>query len=208
VRQPQFPRPHGVADLSFREPQVIGTGDGCRFSARPSGRDARRGSPYIGLLDAAQVTYHAVRAITLCSHRVYSMVSPLHPREQVESQAMPPLAEVVRPELVGPRVRICDRDRSRSTTVQPRLHTPDVPRIRAPVVTLNCVAHPPRFVPSSQEACVKRVISLDEGDDRPTPVACVTPHHRGRNYQDLGNELLDDFRGQHAHVAACRQRAA
>jgi len=151
---------------------------------------------------------HAVCVIKLCSQRVQSMASPLHPHEQVVSQVVPPLADVVRPELVGPRVRICDRDRAWSTAVQHRLHAPDVPRIRAPVVAPNCDAHAPRFVPSSQEECVKRVVSLGEGYDRLTLAAFVTPHHRERNDQGLGNELLDHLRGQHSHVPPCYQRAA
>jgi hypothetical protein len=153
------------------------------------------------------VTYHAVCVITLCSQRVHSMASSLHPHEQVVSQVVPQLADVVDGELVGPRVRICDRDRSWTTGVQHRLHAPDVPRIRAPVVAPNCDAHAPRFVPSSQEECVKRVVSLGGGYDHPTLAAFVTPHHRERNDQGLGKELLDHFRGQHSHVRACRQHA-
>jgi hypothetical protein len=137
------------------------------------------------------VTYHTVCVITLCSRRVQRMASPLYPHEQVASQVVPQLADGVRPELVGARVRICDRDRSWSTAVQHRLHAPVVPRIRAPVVAPNCDAHAPRFVPSSQEGCVKRVVSLGEGYDRPTLAAFVTPHHRERNRQGPGNVLPD-----------------
>lgn len=66
----------------------------------------------------------------------------------------------------------------------------------------------PRFVPSSQEACVKRMVPLRERYDRPALAAFVTSHHRERNHQGLGNDLLDPFRDQHSHVPACPQRAA
>jgi hypothetical protein len=105
------------------------------------------------------------------------MDSPLHPQEQV----VPHLADVVGPELVG--ARICDRDRSWSAVVRHRLHASDVPRIRAPVVAPNCDAQAPRFVSSSQEECVKSVVPLGEGYDRPTLAAFVTVHHPKRNHR-------------------------
>src|SRR5262245_27571895 len=97
------------------------------------------------------VMYQAVYVIKLGSKRVHSMVSPVRPHQQVVSQVAPQPADVVRPELLCRRVRICDRGGSWSTAIHHRLQAPVVPRIRAPVVAPNGEAHAPWCVPSSQE---------------------------------------------------------
>ena len=80
--------------------------------SRPSGRDARRGSLHIGRLDAAQVvTSDAVCVIELCWRRVRRMASPTRPHERVVSDVVSQvgLADLVGPELVGPRSESANR---------------------------------------------------------------------------------------------------
>ena len=149
------------------------------------------------------VTYRAVCAIEPCSRRVRSMAASPYPHEQVLRR----LADVVGSVLVGPRVRICHRDRTWSTALQHRPPGAGVPRIRAPVVALNDDGHAPRVVSSSQEACGKRVVRLGERDRAPFS-ACVTSQHSERNHQGLRHEWLAHVRGQHGRAPVCYQRAA
>src|SRR5215510_9557556 len=131
------------------------------------------------------LTCRAVYVIVLCSHRVHRMASPLHPHEQ----AVPHLADVVGPALVGSRMRICARHRSWSTAISAPAARTRGCGSSAPVVSPNREAQS-RLASSSQEEYVNRVVPIGEGHDRPTLTPFVTPHHRARNHPVLGHELL------------------
>jgi hypothetical protein len=78
----------------------------------PSRRDSRRGFLRSGRLELAELGDVLRRVvIEVGSRRDRSMASPPHLHEQIVRQ----LADVVKPELVGPRVQSCYRDRVWST---------------------------------------------------------------------------------------------
>jgi hypothetical protein len=112
------------------------------------------------------LTYHAMCVTELRSGGVRFMASPSYPHQRVVSQVVRQLADVADAELVGPRGRICNRDRAWRTDLRHRLQAAGVRLIRAPVFASSSHAHAQRFVSSIQEACVNRVVPSGEGRDR------------------------------------------
>jgi putative transposase len=88
---------------------------------------------------------------------------------------------------------ICDRDRKWSLAVRELLETSGVRVIQTPVRAPNCDAHAERVVRSVKEECLDRMIPLGE---RHALADFVVHHHRERNHQGLGNELIDGMEVQ------------
>jgi transposase InsO family protein len=90
------------------------------------------------------------------------------------------------------RLFLCDRDRQWSPAVRELLERSGVHVIQTPFRAPNCNAHAERFVRSTKEECLKRVIPLGEQHFRRTLAAYVVHYHQERNHQGLGNALIEN----------------
>ena len=143
------------------------------------------------------VTYYTVFVIELHSRRGYLVGSTPHPDEAFVLQIGRHLTDGTDGVLDGERFLICDRDRKWSRAVRHLLETSGVRVIRTPFRAPNGNAHAERFVRSLNEECLYRVIPLGERHVRRTLAEFVVHDHRERNYQGLGNELIDGVGDQH-----------
>jgi putative transposase len=93
--------------------------------------------------------------------------------------------------LVGHRVLICDRDSKWSAPMRERLSEAGIRVVQTPFQAPNANAYAERFVRSTKEECLNRVIPFGERHFRRTIAEYVEHYHGERNHQGLANELIE-----------------
>jgi transposase InsO family protein len=88
----------------------------------------------------------------------------------------------------SPTERLCDRDRSGD--VRRRLEEAAIHVILIPERAPNANAYAERFVRSTKEECLNRLIPLGERHFRRAVVEYVEHYHGERNHQGLDNRLI------------------
>ena len=112
------------------------------------------------------VTYSTAFVIELHSRRVHVLGSPPHPDEAFVVQTMRHLTNEVDEVFGGNRLLICDRDRKWSAA-EGFLASAGVKVIRT-FLAPNCNAHAERFVRSSKEECLNRVVNATSAGHSPS----------------------------------------
>jgi putative transposase len=146
------------------------------------------------------VTYYTVFVID-----VSIVGSTPYPDDAFMLQIVRQLTDASDGVLTGRRFLMCDRDQKWSTAVRDLLEASGVRVVRTPFRAPNCNAYAERFVRSIKEECLDRLIPLGDGHFRRTLAEFLVHYHRERNHQGLGNELIDDGRGEH-HGGRLRRR--
>ena len=137
------------------------------------------------------VTVYTVFVIDLASRRVQIVGSTRHPHEVFMQQVTRTLTAADDGLLVQHRVLICDRDTKWSAPVRARLEAAEVRVVQTPYRAPNANAYAERFVRSSKQECLTRVIPFGERHLRQTITEYVEHYHRERNHQGLANELIE-----------------
>ena len=137
------------------------------------------------------VTVYTVFMIDLASRRVQIVGSTRHPHEVFMQQVTRTLTAADDGLLVQHRVLICDRDTKWSAPVRARLEAAEVRVVQTPYRAPNANAYAERFVRSSKQECLTRVIPFGERHLRQTITEYVEHYHRERNHQGLANELIE-----------------
>ena len=153
------------------------------------------------------VTYITLFVIELQSRRVHVVGSTRHPNEAFVVQAIRHLTNGIDEVLARGCVLICDRDRKWSHAVLAFLDQEEVRVVQTPFRAPNCNAYAERFVRSTKEECLNRVILLGERHLRRTIADFVAHYHGERNHQGIDNELIQplgqaDARGTFADASA------
>ena len=134
------------------------------------------------------VTFYTVFVIELASRRVQILGSTPRPDEAFMFQIV---RNLTLEGASGCRVLICDRDAKWSEAVRVRLHDAGIRVVETPHRAPNANAHAERFVRSSKEECLNRVIPLGERHHRRAVAEFVAHYHCERNHQGLANELIE-----------------
>jgi putative transposase len=146
------------------------------------------------------VTFYTVFVIDLASRRVQILGSTPHPDEAFMGQIA---RTVTMADTRTCRVLICDRDAKWSGAVRARLQDAGIRVIQTPYRAPNANAHAERFVRSSNEECLGRLIPFGERHFRRAVTEFVAHYHGERNHQGLGNKLIE---GQPVLVSGGRIR--
>ena len=110
--------------------------------------------------------------------------------------------------LLGKRYLIFDRDPVFTKEFRAILKAASVKPVVLPPKSPNLNAHAERFVRSTKEGCLNRIIFFGEQSLRRAISEFITHYHQERNHQGLDNRLIDPKEGV-GHVVGqiqCRQR--
>ena len=134
------------------------------------------------------MTFYTVFVIDLASRRVRILGITPHPEEAFIRQIVRTLTTA---DAETCDVLICDRDAKWSAAVRDRVNEAGIQVVQTPYHAPNANAHAERFVRSSKEECLDRIIPIGEGHVRRAVKEFVTHYHRERNHQGLENALIE-----------------
>ena len=133
---------------------------------------------------------HTVLVIDLASRRVQIVGSTPHPDERFMQQVVRTMTVAEEGLLAQHRVLICDRDTKWSTPVRARLSEIGICVVQTPYQAPNANAYAERFVRSSNEECLDRLIPIGERHFRRAVTEYVAHYHHERNHQGIANALI------------------
>src|SRR5215203_5980444 len=130
----------------------------------------------------------SIRVERVSAPRVQILGSTPHPDETF-------MCQIVRNLTLGDtdqcRGLICDRYAKWSRAVRARLQDAGIRVVQTPYRAPNANAYAERFVRSTKEECLNRLIPCGERHHRRAIAEFVAHYHRERNHQGLDNELIE-----------------
>jgi putative transposase len=126
------------------------------------------------------VTCYTVFVIDLATRRVQGLGTTPHPDEAFMRQVVRMLAMADANQC---RVLLCDQDAKWSAAVRERLEEAGIRVVQTPYEAPNATAYAERFVRSTKEECLGRIIPIGEGHFRRAGMEFVAHYHRERNHQ-------------------------
>jgi transposase InsO family protein len=136
------------------------------------------------------VTYYTVFVIDLASRRVQILGSTPHPEALFMQQIVRTLTMAEAGVIDTPAILICDRDQNWSRDVRRRLLEAGIRVVLIPERAPNANAYAERFVRSTKEECLDRIIPIGEHHFRRAVAEYVEHYHHERNHQGLDNRLI------------------
>ncbi len=136
------------------------------------------------------VTYYVLVVMELATRRVQVAGITPHPTAAFMQQCARQLTDPFEGFLLGKRYLLHDRDTKFTQAFDTLLKDSGVEPIRLPPRSPNLNAHCERFVRSSKEEVLERVVMLGERSLYHLIHAYLTHYHTERNHQGLDNRLI------------------
>jgi transposase InsO family protein len=154
------------------------------------------------------VTYYVLFIIHLSTRSVHIAGVTTAPNGVFMKQVARNLTDVSDGFLLNSRYLIMDRDTKYTDGFRDHLDREGVKPVRCPVRAPNCNAFAERFVRSIKDECLNRMILFGKASLCRALRAYVVHYHTERNYQGVGNRLLEPFAkvGSTNDLVHCRER--
>jgi transposase InsO family protein len=154
------------------------------------------------------VTYYVFFVMELSTRRVQIAGVTPNPDERFMMQIARNLTDAFDGFLLGKRYLILDRDSKYTEEFRQFLTDSGTKIVRLPIRSPNLNAYCERFVLSARRECLDRMIFFTDASLRRALSSYVSHHHRERNHQGLGNELIEplDVGERGGGEVRCRER--
>ena len=154
------------------------------------------------------VTYYIFFVMELSTRRVQIAGVTPNPDARFMMQVARKLTDAFDGFLLGKRYLILDRDSKYTDDFRKFLADSGTNIVRLPARSPNLNAYCERFVLSIRRECLDRMIFFTDASLRRALSSYVSHHHRERNHQGLGNELIEplDIGTGSGGEICCRER--
>ncbi len=154
------------------------------------------------------VTHYVFFVMELSTRRVHIAGVTPNPDARFMMQVARNLTDAFDGFLLGKRYLILDRDSKYTDDFRKFLADSGTNIVRLPARSPNLNAYCERFVLSIRRECLDRMIFFTDASLRRALSSYVSHHHRERNHQGLGNELIEplDIGTGSGGEICCRER--